>query len=267
MLFVACETYASPKIINAVSRFGHPQVMKPADKFGHSPYSPLFDNGAWHGHLLPDNAAEYGGFTGNAIITEEYLTYLFERIERLQIFHGETKLQFDAAQYSLPGELVQTLRHELATVTLRLRFVSERVSLIQTTIHTKQRLTLKLDGKLLHQLNDQQTLDQQYPKLAPTMVASESGISTTFGRVRDPWALLTSGSNEYSITRTIPFKNEVKKTVIIARRKPQVIYSFIPRSVMSTINKNAYEQQKSLPKFSHPQLRIGNALKLAGQAI
>ncbi|AUJ69382.1 Glucosidase YgjK precursor [Pseudoalteromonas sp. NC201] len=210
VLFVACETHASPKIINAVSRFGHPQVMKPADKFGHSPYSPLFDNGAWHGHLLPDSAAEFGGFTGNAIITEEYLTYLFERIERLQVFHGDIKLQFDAAQYSLPGELVQTLRHELATVTIRLRFVSERTSLIQTTIHTKQRLTLKLDGKLLHQLNQQQALDQQYPKLAPTMVASESGISTTFGRVRDPWALLTSGSNEYSITRTIPFKNVVE---------------------------------------------------------
>ena len=85
-LFCTQSQASNEHLQNTLTRIGEPNMMKPADKFGHSPFNPLFDAGAWHGHLLPSSADELGGFTGHALIQEEYLTYLAKRFDRLQVY-------------------------------------------------------------------------------------------------------------------------------------------------------------------------------------
>ncbi|TLX45416.1 alpha-glucosidase [Pseudoalteromonas phenolica] len=203
VLFCAQSQANTTQLQNTLTRIGEPNMMKPADKFGHSPFNPLFDAGAWHGHLLPNSADELGGFTGHALIQEEYLTYLAKRFDRLQVFKNGRKLTLTGTVLSEPGKLIQNLKTEDVTVTLTLMFVGPRTSLVETKIESDFPLTLKFDGKLLTQFDKNRTLEQAHPKLQPCISATPHGLTVHFGQVRSPYSLLTSGSSAYVVSKSL----------------------------------------------------------------
>ncbi|RZQ52786.1 alpha-glucosidase [Pseudoalteromonas phenolica] len=202
-LFCTQGQASNEHLQNTLTRIGEPNMMKPADKFGHSPFNPLFDAGAWHGHLLPSSVDELGGFTGHALIQEEYLTYLAKRFDRLQVYKNGKKLTLTGKVLSEPGKLIQYLKAEDVTVTLTLMFVGPRTSLVETKVDSDFPLTLKFDGELLTQFDKKRTLEQAHQQLQPSLKATPQGITVHFNQVRSPYSLLTSGSSAYVMSKSL----------------------------------------------------------------
>ncbi|KKL08005.1 hypothetical protein LCGC14_2580270 [marine sediment metagenome] len=72
---------------NLIDRVGSPYYLQDFEHGGHQRFSPLFDLGAWHGHMLPTEE-NIGAFTGPAIITEEYLNFIAPYFEKLTVYKG-----------------------------------------------------------------------------------------------------------------------------------------------------------------------------------
>jgi putative isomerase len=164
-LFCAPACFAN--WVDTIDRYGEPHVVTPQDAYSHSPFNPMFDNGAWHGHLLPATTVQLGGFPGTAIIAEEYLLYLSHYLDRLQLYRNSQKLVLTGKTYAEPGVLFQTLSSKNVTVRLELRFVDERTSLLKTTITSQDKLELHFDGKLLTNYDEKTTLADRFPMFNP----------------------------------------------------------------------------------------------------
>ncbi|WP_462169745.1 alpha-glucosidase [Pseudoalteromonas xiamenensis] len=209
LLLLLISPFVSAKWQNVIDRLGEPTVSKPTDKYGHSPFNPLFDEGAWHGHLLPRSDAELGGFPGSPIIFEEYLFYLNEHFDRLSLYHNNQRIPLKADVQSEPGLLTQHLYAQGVDVTLTLRFVDERTSLLKTVITTAFPLTLVFDGKLIQHYEANKPLTELFPTFNPHYVQTQSGLEVQFGRVRSPWQLMSSGTNRYVMQKTLPMNIEI----------------------------------------------------------
>lgn len=76
---------------NVIDRTGSPEYMRDYDFDDHQRFNPFFDMGAWHGHLLPDNAEGMGGFPGTALLTEEYINFMANNFDRLSVYKDGKK--------------------------------------------------------------------------------------------------------------------------------------------------------------------------------
>lgn len=99
---------------------------------------------------------------------------------------------------------------------MTLRFASARTSLLETRITSKTPLELVWDGELLEKLEAKEgkprsdkTIDSAYPDYQRKIVATRDGLKVTFGKVRSTWDLLTSGSSEYQLHRSLPAETTV----------------------------------------------------------
>lgn len=211
---IGCNTTSTtPKadqFKNVISRAGSPEYMRDYDSYSHQRFSPLFDLGSWHGHLLPDNEEGMGGFPGTALLTEEYINFMANNFDRLSVFKEGSKVDFQMEAYSLPGALVQKLTSDDIQVELTLRFVTNRTSLLETRITTNSPLELIWNGELLEKYHAKEQLSQSdksisehFPDYNREIVPTKDGLAVTFGKVRATWELLTSGESEYQIHRTI----------------------------------------------------------------
>ncbi|HDY7750423.1 TPA: alpha-glucosidase [Vibrio vulnificus] len=222
MLTAGCSTATTDAPLrasqfkNVIDRSGSPEYMRDYDFDDHQRFNPFFDMGAWHGHLLPDNAEGMGGFPGTALLTEEYINFMANNFDRLSVFKDGKRVEFTMEAYSLPGALVQKLTADEVTVEMTLRFVSNRTSLLETHIITDSPLELVWDGQLLEQYHAKEgksqsdkTIDEQYPDYNRTLVATDDGLTVTFGKVRSTWDLLTSGESEYQIHKSIDMDTQV----------------------------------------------------------
>jgi putative isomerase len=201
-----------PKYKNLIDRSGTPTFMQDFADGGHQRFSPLFDLGAWHGHLLP-NEAQQGSFTGPAIVTEEYLNFIAPYLEKLTVHKNGQPVALTMQAYSLPGALVQQLTGEGVEITLTLRFVSSRTSLVKTEINTSEPLTLRFQGELIGQLaglNGEKTDNRSpfdvYPALLPTWQVTPNSIALRFGKVRAQGHILTSGSSQLQLHKSLAVK-------------------------------------------------------------
>ncbi|WMO11835.1 hypothetical protein NI377_17715 [Vibrio parahaemolyticus] len=61
---------------NVIDRTGNPTYLRDYDSYSNLNYNALTDNGAWHGHLLPEDAAGYGAFGGIMQVTQEYAHFM-----------------------------------------------------------------------------------------------------------------------------------------------------------------------------------------------
>ncbi|EOV9305730.1 alpha-glucosidase, partial [Vibrio parahaemolyticus] len=61
---------------NVIDRTGNPTYLRDYDSYSNLKYNALTDNGAWHGHLLPEDAAGYGAFGGIMQVTQEYAHFM-----------------------------------------------------------------------------------------------------------------------------------------------------------------------------------------------
>ncbi|MGL4927693.1 MAG: alpha-glucosidase [Plesiomonas shigelloides] len=210
--------WSATQFRNVIDRTGKPMFMRDTASKGHMRYNPLFDLGAWHGHLLPASAAEAGGFPGPALVTEEYMNYMADQFDQLSVWKNGKPVTFAMQAYSIPGALVQELTSDDGvTVTLTLRFASNRTSLMETRITSDTPLTLKWQGQLMQAhygengqpKGDKLTLAEAYPTYQRSLSTTENGVQVDFGRVRDPNALLTSGESAFMLTRSLPHQTQI----------------------------------------------------------
>ncbi|OAJ92484.1 alpha-glucosidase [Vibrio bivalvicida] len=201
---------------NVIDRTGSPEYMRDYDFDDHQRYNPFFDLGAWHGHLLPDNADGMGGFPSTALLTEEYINFMANNFDRLSVYKDGQKVAFEMEAYSLPGALVQKLISKDVTIEMTIRFASDRTSLLKTKITSDTPVELVWDGELLEKYHAKEgepqsdkTIDEQYPDYNRTIIATDNGLKVTFGKVRSTWDLLTSGESEYQIHKSIDMETEV----------------------------------------------------------
>ncbi|HFQ5207640.1 TPA: alpha-glucosidase [Vibrio vulnificus] len=222
MLTAGCSTTTTDAPLrasqfkNVIDRSGSPEYMRDYDFDDHQRFNPFFDMGAWHGHLLPDNAEGMGGFPGTALLTEEYINFMANNFDRLSVYKDDQKVAFKMEAYSLPGALVQKLISDDVIVEMTLRFASDRTSLLETSITTDTPVKLVWDGQLLEKYHAKEgksqsdkTIDEQYPDYNRTIIATDDGLKVTFGKVRSTWDLLTSGESEYQIHKSIDMDTQV----------------------------------------------------------
>ena len=136
--------------------------------------------------------------------------------DRLSVYQNGKKVDFTLEAYSLPGALVQKLSARDVQIVMTLRFASARTSLLETRITSKTPLELVWDGELLEKLEAKEgkprsdkTIDSAYPDYQRKIVATRDGLKVTFGKVRSTWDLLTSGSSEYQLHRSLPAETTV----------------------------------------------------------
>lgn len=178
------------KYANIINRTGTPLMMKDYDKYGNQRFNPLFDNGSWHGFLLPERSQSYGAFTEPMIIAEEYSLFLAGKLELLTLLNRDNKQSIDLSTAkvttkSLLGKLYQQYQLSELTLTLELHFVSNRTALITTTIvnHTNSplNLTLTWQGQLLNQWTKDKTVSAALPDWSRKVEAAENGIDISLG--------------------------------------------------------------------------------------
>ena len=201
---------------NVIDRRGAPHFMLDYDFDDHQRFNPFFDLGAWHGHLLPSGPEGMGGFPGPALLTEEYINFMANNFDRLSVYRDGKPVHFTMTAYSLPGALVQRLSAPGVTVNLTLRFAAARTSLLETQILTDTPLELVWDGELLERYAAKEqkpqppaTLEQAFPDYTRRIVPTADGLRVTFGKVRAPSQLMTSGQSEYQIHKSLPQRTTV----------------------------------------------------------
>lgn len=210
-------TLKAAEFKNTIDRAGVPVALRDLHG-GHLRYIPMFDNGAWHGHTLDTEGGEIA-LGGMALLTEEYVSFMAARFDRLTLIVDGSPMSLKLAQaYSLPGTLIQKYEGEQGIeASLEMRFVSNRTSLVQTTIKNPNKLDITgvWEGELIKHYRatdgvlDQnkdasvKTVEQIYPTYTRAIAATQSGVEVSFGAVRNSWSLLTSGQSKYKVTRSV----------------------------------------------------------------
>lgn len=251
---------------NVINRSGAPHYMLDYDSDDHQRFNPLFDDGAWHGHLLPAGAEGMGGFPGPALLTEEYINFMADNFDRLSAFYQDKgqagkQVNFSMTAYSIPGALVQTLTAPGVRIEMTLRFVSARTSLLETKITTDSPLDLVWDGALLEKYHAKegkpqtnQTIEQAFPGYTRKILPTADGLTVTFGKVRAASNLMTSGESQYQVHKSIPMHTTVEGHQFIAKATiagSTTIYTTY--SHLLTAEEVGKEQPKIADILAHPQ--------------
>ncbi|WP_057830461.1 alpha-glucosidase [Colwellia sp. TT2012] len=234
---------ASSNTSNVIDRSGTPKQHKEYDKYQNQRFNPLFDLGAWHGFLLPEQENNYAAFTGPMVIAEEYSLFIAEKLEELTLtdLTNNKNLDFSRAKISRtakPGQLQQSFVFKQLTLELSLHFISSRTAIITTKItnhsNDKLALTLTWQGQLLSQWDDKNTVKQALPQWQRSLTANANGLTFHFSEVRNTWNIMTSKSAQYQISRSLPTKTTIKQkqhsyqstaTISIAKNSSTSIFS------------------------------------------
>ena len=216
---------------NIVNRVGEPNAFQEFDKYGNQRFNPMFDNGSWHGFLLPESAQTLGGFTGPMVIAQEYSVFIAKQLEQLHLTDLSTNKaipwqSFDKKLYSLPGELIQQYQNDLLTIKIKLRFVSNRTALALLTIEnntdTEKSLQLSWHGQLLSTWQKAEKVTEKYPNWRPIITGDDNGVTIQFSKVRDKWNLMLSDEAHYVIQRSIKAKTKISSTALQYQSSTQI---------------------------------------------
>ena len=152
-------------------------------------------------------------------MTEEYVSFMAARFDRLALTVDGQPMPLELTDaYSQPGALIQTYTGDNGIeAKLEMRFVTNRTSLVQTTIKNPNKLDIQgeWDGELMQNYraddgsaykNEDSTVrsvEEAYPTYSREITATDNGVEVSFGAVRDSWSLLTSGDSKFEVTRSI----------------------------------------------------------------
>lgn len=198
---------------NVINRFGIPNQVRMFDSYQNQDFNPLFDNGAWHGFLLPESTNNYAAFSGPMIIAQEYSVFLSDQLEQLQLLDLSNQQVINLSEaeidnYSLPGALFLNYRFSSFSLNLTLHFISNRTALITTTIYNHSENTLDLQltwtGKLLTQWDQKNTIKQVLPQWSPKISSTINNITFSFESVQSTWDMLLTDNAQYQINRSVP---------------------------------------------------------------
>lgn len=202
---------------NVIDRQGNPQFLRDYDSYSNLKYNAFVDNGAWHGHLLPQDPAGYGAIGGVMQVTQEYAHYMsdqtFDKLILTDTASGDV-IDFSLAQanvYSTPDSLVQELTTPTLKMSMVLRFVSNRSSLLETRLTDlsgKDRIfTATWQGELLANAISTaptKTVDEQYPNYGRTITKTELGLSFGSKDMKNNWAIRSDSDAAFIIARSLP---------------------------------------------------------------
>jgi len=237
---------------NVIDRTGTPKQHKAYDKYQNQRFNPLFDLGAWHGFLLPEQKNNYAAFTGPMVIAEEYSLFIAEKLEQLTLTDLSNKqaLDFSKAKItrtSKPGELQQRFSFKKITLDLNLHFISNRTAIIETKVtnHSDKKLDLALtwQGELLSKWDDDKTVKEALPQWQRSLTSNTNKIVFHFSEVRNTWNILTSKSAQYQISRSL-----LSKTIV-----NQEEHSYQSTAIIS-IAKNSTHSIFSTQSYFHNQV-------------
>lgn len=203
---------------NIIDRSGNPIAVRDL-LGGNMRHIPLFDAGAWHGHTLSkENGAL--AFGGVALVTEEYAVFMADRFDALRLFGADgAEIPLNLVEaYSIPGALVQKYKgFDGLTAEMTLRFVSDRTTLVQTTVNNPNNIELMglWEGRLLANYganagnlttnanSEIMTVEEAYPSYSRRINVTEDGLEVLFGKVDNAWSLATSGQSRFRVARSI----------------------------------------------------------------
>ena len=202
-----------------IDRTGNPVAVRDVVG-GNMRHIPLFDAGAWHGHTLSQESNGGLAFGGTALVTEEYAVFMANQFDTLRLFSNDgTEISLNLSEaYSIPGALVQRYKgFNGLTAEMILRFVTDRTTLVQTTINNPEGLDLKglWEGRLLANYransgdpvkNDNgqvMSVEEAYPGYSRRISGTEHGVEVAFGEVDNSWSLATSGHSKFKVTRSV----------------------------------------------------------------
>jgi putative isomerase len=236
---------------NVIDRTGTPKQHKAYDKYQNQRFNPLFDLGAWHGFLLPEQQSHYAAFTGPMVIAEEYSLFIAEKLEQLTLTDLSNKQAFDFSKAKItrtskPGELQQRFTFKQLTIDLHLNFISNRTAIVETKItnHSNNELNLALtwQGELLTKWDDKRTVKEALPQWKRSLTSNANEVVFKFSEVRNTWNILTSKSAQYQIKRSLPSKTVVN----------QEEYSYQSTATLS-IAKNSTRSTFTTQSYFHNQ--------------
>ncbi|MCP3805062.1 glycoside hydrolase [Allokutzneria sp. A3M-2-11 16] len=205
---------------DVLDRRGTPAASQPPE---HDPINVFADHGSWHGYALPD-AASYGAFTGPMYIAQEFPWYLGKAFTRLGLTDQATGKRIDLADdpapeiRSYPGSLSQRYRVDGLTLTIDLRFVTERSALLRARVDNSgdRPRTLGVDwsGALLRPAREPM-------RSAPSLSAAADGVQVDFAEVRVPDEYMTSGTERFHVTHADAVSTTVQgDSYVTARQAP-----------------------------------------------
>ena len=266
------QTVPTFDMSNVIDRTGNPKQHKDYDKYQNQRFNPLFDLGAWHGFLLPNEKDHDMVFTGPMIIAEEYSVYIAEKLEKLLLTDIESGKVIDLSEANItrlakPGSLQQRFILPQLTLSLTLDFISDRTAIISTVINNTSGSSLNLaltwQGKLLSKWDDKYSVQQAQPGWQRHITGNSHGVNITFGSVRDTWHLLTSKTAQYHIRRSVPAKTSVasdhqsyESTTTLAMQKNETVTIFTTQSYFHNQDEADNEQPLLSQALLNPSAKI-----------
>lgn len=250
---------------NVLNLYGVPEKAQPGT---HNKISTFADLGAWHGYSLPskEDKEYYGAFTGPLYIAEEYPWNLSKAFNKIEIYDAETSEKVDLTQDSdpelvyYPGLLQEVYDLNDFTLTLELRYVTNRTALIKTVIENKNdkeiKLKIKWTGDLLRH-------NKEPIKSAPTLAPTDDGVEVNFKKVREVWTYLTTDETKfevkypYDVDTTVngdEYTVQLKDNVVVAPGEKQSMYS--TQSYTFTAEERNAEYDKIQRIFESPEKDI-----------
>lgn len=203
---------------DTLNRAGTPVAHRMFDKYRNQHFNPMFDAGAWHGFLLPEQSQDYGAFTGPMVIMEEYGIYIARKLEQLEVKNLTSGKGYDFAsakseRFSLPSKLVQRYHFDDLTVDLSLVFVSGRNVVVETRFEnlssSKANLAVTWQGKLLSDWTTGKPISSVYPDWQRKVLVEDKDVVFTFSALRSTWNVMTNGEAQYRIARSIDSNTRV----------------------------------------------------------
>ncbi|MGB0834589.1 MAG: alpha-glucosidase [Psychrobium sp.] len=251
----AMASSANEPIRSTIDRSGSATAFKDFDKYGNQKLNPLFDNGSWHGFTQPNDAAQYGGFTGPMIIAQEYPINLATQLDKLTISdaNSEKIYAFENAKadiQTLPGQLVQDYDFGDFTLHLTLQFVSQRIALIQSSFTNKLNKPLRLDlnwqGKLNQLWQPKKALTDTLKNWQPQISDDLQGITVNLPAEKQRWHMMLDDSAQYQIRRDIETTNSINNKTLSYRSSASI--ELMPKQTRRINTTQSYWQTAELAK-------------------
>lgn len=202
---------------NILDHKGSPIAMLDRDGSGNMRFTPFIDNGAWHGHTLPLSNEDAGAFGGTALIAEEYPVWMANNFDKLAAYVDGKEVKFEMDAYSIPGALIQKLTSDVGVaIQMELRFVTDRTSLLVTTVSNPQELNLELrwsgklienyyakNGVLISASSPEEAYSTSEKPYERQIVSANGNIEVDFSEVDSSWHYLSSGESKFIVTKSV----------------------------------------------------------------
>lgn len=254
-----------------INRQGSPKLILDIDKDKNQEMNPLFDLGSWHGLLLPSEPSDYAAFTGPLILVQEYPVFLSNKLDQLTITNLDSgqAIALESAKTtlrSLPGVLYQRYELPELTLTLELRFVTNKTALVKTTVEnttdTEANWKLTWQGDILKQWSPTESFAKHFPHWDSKIVIDSYQLRYEFVNTAPEDEQVITVTPNYEIHRSIPTQTSVEALAYTAESQPIKV---APHSSYTLFS--AYSYTQSAQEKQDEQAKIGDALANGEQAL